>query len=58
MTTKVTIEINGTKVSAEVDNIDLTVDEMFDLIRSAFLGCTYSWEQWHQGIAKIYHEGE
>lgn len=56
--TKVSIEHGGLEISAEINRDDCSPKEIFELFRAVFLGCTYTWEQWHSEIKRQYQEGE
>lgn len=56
--TKVSVQHLGLQISAEYDSDALSPKQMFELFRSVFLGCTYTWEQWHAEIWRQAQEGE
>lgn len=55
--TKLTIEHEGIRVTVELcDNKLVGVREIFDLFRSAFLGSTFTWDQFYNEIYRINEE--
>jgi hypothetical protein len=56
--TKISIQLNGLEISAQIDKDDPSPKQMFELFRAVFLGSTYTWEQWHAEIRRQAEEGE
>jgi hypothetical protein len=56
--TKISIQLHGLEISAQIDKDDPSPKQMFELFRAVFLGCTYTWEQWHAEIRRQAEEGE
>jgi hypothetical protein len=55
--TKLTIEHEGIKVTVEhIEKTENSVSQVFDLFRSAFLGATFTWDQYYEEIERIYKE--
>ena len=56
--TKITIEIDDFKISAEKQKRDISPTDAFELFRAVFLGATFTWEQWHVELKNQIAEGE
>jgi hypothetical protein len=56
--TKVSVRNLGLEISAQIERDDVSPAQMFELFKSVFLGCTYTWEQWHEQIRREAEEGE
>jgi hypothetical protein len=56
--TKVSVKHLDLEISAQIERDDVSPSQMFELFKSVFLGCTYTWEQWHEQIRREAEEGE
>lgn len=56
--TKISIEIDGIKISAEKQKHEISPADAFELFRAVFLGATFTWEQWHAELKNQIAEGE